>query len=212
MARSIGGGQKKIVTTLSETQQAKAAVRAQVRAELKKISASERLELSEQACKLLERQTLWREAKSILFYAPLADELDVWPLMVDTLAAGKTVLLPRFEVEHGHYVACHIRDLAQDLQAGKFGVREPVASCEKILLKRLDLILVPGLAFDLGGHRLGRGKGFYDRLLAVLQGPACGVAFDEQIVGALPVEPHDLRLNCILTPTRWQCDIARERF
>jgi 5-formyltetrahydrofolate cyclo-ligase len=98
------------------------------------------------------------------------------------------------------------------LGTGKFGVREPVASCEKIVLKHLDLILVPGLAFGLDGHRLGRGKGFYDRLLAVLHGPACGVAFDEQIVSVLPVEPHDLRLNCILTPTRWQSDIARERF
>jgi 5-formyltetrahydrofolate cyclo-ligase len=212
MASGTLASQKKIVTTLSETQQAKATVRAQVRAELKKISASEKLALSEQACKRLEQQTLWRDAQSILFYAPLAEELDVWPLMVDALAGGKTVLLPRYETEHGHYVACHIRDIAQDLLPGKFGVREPVVSCEKILLNRLDLMLVPGLAFDVNGHRLGRGKGFYDRLLAVLHGPACGVAFDQQIVDALPVEPHDLRLNCILTPTRWHCDLARTRF
>jgi len=68
---------------------------------------------------------------------------------------------------------------------------------------RLDLALVPGVAFDLNGHRLGRGKGYYDRLLAMLTGPACGVAFDQQIVSQVPNEPHDVRLSCILTPTRW---------
>jgi 5-formyltetrahydrofolate cyclo-ligase len=63
--------------------------------------------------------------------------------------------------------------------------------------------LVPGVAFDLHGRRLGRGKGFYDRLLADVRGKTCGVAFDEQIVREVPVEPHDSDVNCILTPTRW---------
>ena len=69
-------------------------------------------------------------------------------------------------------------------------------------MPRLDLILVPGVAFDPGGHRLGRGKGFYDRLLAGMRGTKCGVALEEQIVAAIPVEPLDVRMNFILTPTR----------
>ncbi len=204
MARGVVRGEKN--KNLSHPKDQKAALRAQVRGELKKMTPAERTAASLRACARLEEQSLWREAKSILFYAPLPDEVDLWQLLVDALAAGKTVLLPRFEPEHGHYVACHIRDAARDLSPGQFGIREPLASCEKILLNQLDLILVPGLAFDLKGHRLGRGRGFYDRLLAVLHGPTCGVAFDQQIVSAIPVEPHDLRLNCILTPTRWQCD------
>jgi 5-formyltetrahydrofolate cyclo-ligase len=67
----------------------------------------------------------------------------------------------------------------------------------------VDLILVPGLAFDLRGRRLGRGKGYYDQLLRGLRGITCGVAFDQQIVAEIPVEPHDVRVNCVLTPTRW---------
>jgi 5-formyltetrahydrofolate cyclo-ligase len=55
----------------------------------------------------------------------------------------------------------------------------------------------------MGGHRLGRGGGYYDRLLAMFGGPACGVAFDRQIVERVPAGPHDVQLNCILTPTRW---------
>jgi 5-formyltetrahydrofolate cyclo-ligase len=65
------------------------------------------------------------------------------------------------------------------------------------------LALVPGVAFDVRGGRLGRGRGFYDRLLAGVSGAKCGVAFDEQIVDAVPAGPLDIRLNCILTPTRW---------
>ena len=181
----------------------KKALRNQVREALKKMSADERSVASLQLCTRLEEQELWRKAQSILFYAPLPDEPDIWRLLLDSLAAKKTVLLPRFELEHGHYSACLIKDAVTDIQTGKFGIREPAPTCEKISLNRLDLILVPGIAFDADGHRLGRGKGFYDRLLAVLKGPTCGVAFDQQIVHQIPVEPHDMRLNCILTPTRW---------
>jgi 5-formyltetrahydrofolate cyclo-ligase len=187
------------------TSDQKAALRTQICAVLKQMSPAGRETASRKACALLESQPLWHEAQSVLFYAPMPEELDVWPLLERALAVGKTVLLPRFLPEQNEYAACHIRDPVKDLRTGKFGIREPRDSCERILLKRLDLLLVPGIAFDLEGHRLGRGRGFYDRLLAVLQGPACGVAFDQQIVAVIPREPHDMRLNCILTPTRWQC-------
>ncbi len=102
------------------------------------------------------------------------------------------------------YAACQIRDFTQDLQTGRFGIREPRDTCAKIPLNRLDLILVPGLAFDLDGRRLGRGKGYYDRLLAPYRGQACGVAFDQQIVPEVPAGSLDVRLSYILTPARWQ--------
>ncbi|HZV36318.1 MAG TPA: 5-formyltetrahydrofolate cyclo-ligase [Verrucomicrobiae bacterium] len=190
---------------MSSFKEQKSVIRATVRAELKKMSDAERSAASAQICSRLEEQELWRKAHSILFYAPVADEPDIWQLVVDSLAAGKDVLLPRFEAEHGHYSACLIRDAVKDVRIGRFGIREPSEKCVTIALNRLDLILVPGIAFDLDRRRLGRGKGFYDRLLAVLEGPTCGVAFDQQIVSQIPVEPHDMQLNCILTPTRWQC-------
>jgi len=62
---------------------------------------------------------------------------------------------------------------------------------------------VPGLGFDLSGHRLGRGRGYYDRLLAGIAGVKCGVAFDPQVVAQIPAERHDVNMNFILTPTRW---------
>jgi 5-formyltetrahydrofolate cyclo-ligase len=96
-----------------------------------------------------------------------------------------------------------VRNLETDVVTGQFGIREPVTGCGAEALKRLDLILVPGVGFDSCCRRLGRGKGFYDQILAVVEGRKCGVGFDEQIVDGIPLEPHDIALDCILTPTRW---------
>jgi 5-formyltetrahydrofolate cyclo-ligase len=181
----------------------KSALRDQIRARLAQLSPERRIALAAQARALLSSQLRWQEARSILFFAPTPDELDLWPMLEEALAAGKSVALPRFDALSGSYTASYVKEPLQDLTLGKFGIHEPTASCTRAPLNRLDFILVPGVAFDLHGRRLGRGKGFYDQLLADVRGRTCGVAFDEQIVGDVPIEPHDVSLNCILTPTRW---------
>jgi 5-formyltetrahydrofolate cyclo-ligase len=183
--------------------EAKRTLREQVRAEMRKIPSGRRATASAQARALLEAQTAWERAKSVMLFAPLPEELDVWPLLTAALAGGKRVALPRFVTPTQGYEAYEVLDPATDLETGRFGIREPGARCARFASERLDLILVPGVAFDLQGRRLGRGKGYYDQLLAALLGTKCGVAFDEQIVSEIPVEPHDAPLDCILTPTRW---------
>jgi 5-formyltetrahydrofolate cyclo-ligase len=69
-------------------------------------------------------------------------------------------------------------------------------------LDQFDLVLVPGMAFDSSGNRLGRGQGFYDRLLAETSGVKCGVGYDFQLLEKIPAEPHDAKVDFILTPTR----------
>jgi 5-formyltetrahydrofolate cyclo-ligase len=177
-------------------------IRRRVRERLAAISGAQREALSAEARGRLEGQRIWREARSVLFFAPLPDEIDVWPLLPDALAQGKTVALPRFDSAGMKYEPCRIENLKTDLEPGKFGIREPAAHCIKMVIEP-DLVLVPGVAFDLRGRRLGRGRGFYDRLLAEVRGTSCAIAFDEQIVEEVPVEPHDVHLDCILTPTRW---------
>jgi len=184
-------------------QDAKLARRSQVREKLAALPESNRAVRSTQACSLIRGQNQWEQAHSVLFYAPVAKELDVWPLLTAALASGKTVALPRFVPETSEYIACAICDPTKDLVPGSFGIREPADHCAPLSPNRLDFILVPGVAFDLQGRRLGRGNGFYDRLLTTLRGTTCGVAFDEQIIREVPVEPHDVPVNCILTPTRW---------
>ena len=89
-------------------------------------------------------------------------------------------------------------------------MREPAASCEVIPLDKFDLVLVPGMAFDLVGNRLGRGLGFYDRLLQTVSGVKCGVCYDLQLLGKIPTETHDARVDFVLTPGK--CVNARRHF
>ena len=181
----------------------KNAHRQRVREQLPTLSAEDKAAAARSMCARLRKLPVWANAQSVLLFAPRPDEPDLWPLVESGLQAGKQVALPRFVAESAAYEAALITDPARDVVAGKFGILEPSPFCSVADLKRLDLVLVPGVAFDWHGHRLGRGKGFYDRLLATVSGKTCGVAFDVQLLSALPVEPHDVRLNCILTPSHW---------
>ena len=183
--------------------EAKQRLRGEVYAALERMPAAARAAASEQARTLLQRQVRWTAAQSVLFFAPMPGELDIWPLLAEALAAGKRVALPRFLRAGKTYEVCEILDPQSDLEAGHFGIREPKSACRGAPSGRMDLILVPGVAFDARGHRLGRGKGYYDQLLGRWEGTTCGVAFDQQMTAEIPVEPHDVRLNCVLTPTRW---------
>jgi 5-formyltetrahydrofolate cyclo-ligase len=177
----------------------KAALREQIRNALQKMSPALRMAESIELCGRLEPQL--QSARTILFFAPLPDEPDVWPLLEKLLPTKKICALPAFDPATQTYSARRVRNLVTDLAVGNFGIREPATGCPEVALGDLDLILVPGVAFDLGGRRLGRGKGFYDRLLANARGIKCGIAFDVQIVKAVPVEIHDMRMNFIVTPT-----------
>lgn len=165
--------------------------------------SADREQLSARARSLLIRQEVWRQATTVLLFASLADELDLWPLAELALQSGKRVGFPRFERALKEYSAREVTDLQKDMAPGYYGIREPCPDCAVLQLNPLDLILIPGVAFDLYGRRLGRGRGYYDRLLRRMSGVKCGVALEQQIVPEVPVAPHDVHLNCILTPTRW---------
>jgi 5-formyltetrahydrofolate cyclo-ligase len=169
--------------------------------------------------RLLESIALAR-AKTVLFYMPTAKELDIGPAAEACLRQGIAVCLPR--------AAWHLPAGTQDpntpaitpalvsnwvreeLVETKHGIFEPPASAPTVDLARLDLVVVPGLAFDSKGGRLGRGGGFYDRFLSqpgLSGGRAAkvGVGLDEQVlVGTeqLPRDPWDVTLDALVTPTR----------
>jgi len=167
------------------------------------LEPSERERLSGAARELLLDQAVWREAGAVVLYAPLPGEVDVWPLADKALRQGKRVALPWYDRRRDGYVPRLVKDLEGELRPGRYGIPEPADRCPILQTNPLDLILVPGVAFDCRGRRLGRGKGYYDRMLRDTAGIKCGVAFDQQVVPAVPVAPHDIHLNCMLTPTRW---------
>ncbi|HUR47845.1 MAG TPA: 5-formyltetrahydrofolate cyclo-ligase [Candidatus Saccharimonadales bacterium] len=181
----------------------KTLLRRERRAEAERHSAEERLKASEKLCAMLKQQDVWKKSRSVLFYSPIGHEPNIWGLVTEALAMNKTVGLPRFETSQSSYSICRVRNHLEDLVPGQFGIPEPNPACSLLDLNLLDLILVPGVGFATAGQRLGRGKGYYDRLLANAGGFKCGVAFDWQVVADLPLEPHDVPLNCIVTPTRW---------
>jgi 5-formyltetrahydrofolate cyclo-ligase len=187
--------------TLIATQ--KAALRHQLRHQLRLVSPPDRLAAGVCARNILVQQSAWLEARTVLFFAPLPDELDVWPLLELALGSARRVALPRYLPHLDQYEAALITHPVHDIILGQMAIREPHPRCPTCPLNQLDLVLVPGVAFDPCGRRLGRGKGFYDRLLAAVAGVRCGVALDIQLLPIVPTEPHDQLLDCILTPTRW---------
>jgi len=182
--------------------ESKTALRAGLRAELKALAADDRTSASAKLCARVRASAAWQNARAVLLFFPVASEPDISPLLDDALAAGKLLALPRFNAATNAYAAVRVIDPVRELVVGPFQVHEPVAACPVEPLNRLDLALVPGLGFDARGHRLGRGKGHYDRLLAGFTGMKIGVAFDFQIVAEVPREPHDIALDAVVTPTR----------
>jgi 5-formyltetrahydrofolate cyclo-ligase len=137
----------------------------------------------------------WKTARVVCLFAPLPGEPDI-----ELLKTGKRrVCYPRVNgVELDLY---YVTD-PQAMEQSRWGIREPQAEARHAADHRdIDLIVVPGLAFSPGGGRLGRGAGFYDRLLAREGWRACkiGVGFDCQVVAELPVEAHDHELDCVVT-------------
>ena len=156
-----------------------------------------RSEKSARLCEAIAASPEWQAAQTIAIFAPQPREPDVE--MLWSHASGKNFAYPR--VEEGRLDLFRV-DSLHALVPGAFGVREPAADpARTVAPEALDLILVPGVAFTADGARLGRGGGFYDRLLAWLAPRTCkiGVCFDSQLLPELPIEPHDEHVHFIAT-------------
>jgi len=143
----------------------------------------------------------YRNAQRIMIYASLPGEVRTWGLIRRSLKLGKEVFLPRLTNRGSRMIAVRVRNLEKDLVKGSYGILEPRGRRSKTGTKtKPDLIFVPGLAFDLKGHRLGRGKGFFDRYLAGYgTSGKIGLAFREQIVKKIPVCARDVNMDAVIT-------------
>ncbi len=146
-------------------------------------------------CRYVLKSEWFLQADTVMAYAAIPPEVDLSPVLEAILATGKTLVLPRCE-EDGIMTARRIDDLGQ-LVSGAYGIPEPTSDAPVILAKEIALILVPGLAFDAAGRRLGRGKGYYDRFLADFCGKNMGIC--GQLMQEIPVEPHDITMDAIAT-------------
>lgn len=145
---------------------------------------------------------VFKNARTILFYASFRGEVDTLALMQRAMELKKRVALPLIRKEEQQIVPMLIKSLTE-LKPGAYGIQAPPdVPQNRLNADELDLVVVPGVAFDRRNNRLGRGAGYYDRFLSVLPvtTPTIGLAYDLQVVDALPgLEPHDHPVKCVIT-------------
>jgi 5-formyltetrahydrofolate cyclo-ligase len=142
----------------------------------------------------------YRAADVVAAYAAFGSEFDTSEFLAAVMAAGKQLVLPRINRALRVLELRQVIDLSGDLVAGVWGIREPATRCMIVDPKKVDFMLVPGVAFSPSGARLGYGGGFYDRLLASLDSRTVRIAaaFQLQLVAQLPEAPHDQRVSAVV--------------
>ena len=143
----------------------------------------------------------YRRARFLALYAPIHNEVDTARIAADALASGKRVVYPAV-AGHG-LVFREVGELAS-LHKGAFGILEPCPSCMVVEPEDVDMFILPGVAFDLTGHRIGYGKGYYDKTLHRLEGQGrfVGLCYDFQLIDAIAGESHDVRMDMVVTEKR----------
>jgi 5-formyltetrahydrofolate cyclo-ligase len=175
-------------------------LRREIRDRLRAMTAAERTDASRRIVEALRSQPAFGAARSILFYIPLASEPDVREAIDAARARGAAILLPRSRREPPSIELAPLGTARLDeLPLDELGVPAPTGIAADP--RTVDLAVVPGVAFDAEGGRLGRGGGFYDRLLGSLPAAtmAIGICFDRQVVERVPRETHDLRVQAVIT-------------
>lgn len=182
-------------------EQAKAQLRAAIIARRDAAKVASRIRHSQAITQKLCALPEYRAATMVAAYASFGSELDTAEFLARILADGKLLLLPRINRAQRALELRQVKDLAGDLVAGVWGIREPAERCRMVSPAQVDFMLVPGVAFTAGGARLGYGGGFYDRLLTSLDQHAVRIAaaFDLQIVEHIPEGPHDQRVGKVVT-------------
>jgi 5-formyltetrahydrofolate cyclo-ligase len=142
-----------------------------------------------------------QKAGRIMIYFAIGREVATASIISRLLEMGKTVALPACTADKN--LKAGIINRLNELVPGKFGLSEPPVSALAIDPAALDLIVVPGVAFDTGGFRLGHGAGYYDRFLARTDAYKLGLAYDFQIVDHLARESHDVAVHALLTPSKY---------
>jgi len=191
------------------TSEGAAAVKAELRravlARRDAIPAERRAELSAAIFATVVALEAFQRARTVLAYCSFGSEPVTDPFLRAVLDRGKSLALPRVRRETRSLDVYRVSDPGRELRPGVWGIREPdPAACAPVPLGALDLVVVPGVVFDVRGGRIGYGAGYYDRLLRGLAEDVALVAaaFEVQIVDEVPMEPHDRPIDRIVTERR----------
>jgi 5-formyltetrahydrofolate cyclo-ligase len=172
--------------------------------------------LSRTICETFTALPAYRAAKTVMWYVDAGSEVRTRHALPDALTHGKRVVVPWCVVETNELELFRLEDMSE-LVEGAYKILEPRADLRGLAAKRvkpdeLDLVMVPGTAFDLRGARMGQGKGYYDRLLTSARpdAPLAALAFECQIFDEIPVAPHDVFMDVVITETRTIAGVGRK--
>lgn len=142
----------------------------------------------------------YEKAKVVLTYMGFGTEIDTRPFFERIIADGKIAVLPRVDRATQTLILHSARGMSE-LLTSKYGILEPGTDAPIVAVTNVDFVLMPGVAFDRNGNRLGYGRGYYDKLMSTANPALMRVAagFSCQIVGSVPVGPHDKKVDCIIT-------------
>lgn len=201
MKRPVTGGQA-ASQSVASIRASKGELRRWARAVRLQVLAENRAALDATVCEAIRTSPSFRKARTVASYLATASEIDLAALVE---GSDKRFVVPRTNEEPGPHLTLHPLDEAT-LELHPFGMLEPSAASPVVPLSEVDLVLVPGLAFDWGGVRLGYGRGYYDRLLAGGgSGPVTmGVTLECLLVEQLPHHAHDVRVQEIVTERGWR--------
>jgi 5-formyltetrahydrofolate cyclo-ligase len=177
-------------------------IRRSIRAVRRGLSEAERLACSRRIWERVIALPCYQHARVVLGYMAFDHEVLTDDLMQQAMASGKQIVLPMVQVDREGMTLYAIEDIEHDVAPGYRGILEPRPQRTRAVApETLELALIPGVAFDLRGGRLGFGAGFYDRLLSRLPRdiPTAGLAFDFQVIPRLPSQPHDIILDAVVT-------------
>lgn len=175
--------------------QSKSQLRALIRSRKQALTPEEISEKSRVLCRMVTETTVWKNAGTVYGYLPFNQEVRLLPLLQQALAEGKQVALPKCFGKEMHFIL--VSDLSK-VRASAFGAPEPIDD-SPIARDTEALMLVPGVAFDHRGFRIGYGGGYYDRFLAAEPNhPTIGLCFDVQLVSQLEPQPHDIPVDIVI--------------
>ncbi|MEE9294373.1 MAG: 5-formyltetrahydrofolate cyclo-ligase [Phycisphaerae bacterium] len=178
-------------------------LRGRFRELLKSLPAGQIGQRSISAAEMLRECPEYHRARTVFVFLSMPAEIDTTELITRAWADGKRMLAPKMDWERRELRAIEIHSLTKGLVKTKFGIREP-DSAVPVAVAEIDLAIIPGLALDKMGNRLGRGGGLYDRFLADadFHGVACALALDEQVIDTVPIEAHDRAVHLLVTDKR----------
>jgi len=181
----------------------KAQIRKQIHHAMRSLGQQALEHKSSAACKRLVELPEFRSARTVMVYLEIPHELVTADLVKAAIAAGKTLVSPVVDPQRKIFHAAILKNVDSDLFISIYGIREPMHS-PVWPAENIDFIVVPAVAFDVHGNRLGRGGGYYDKFLSQPDVHAfkCGLALEEQLLPDVPTHDHDVPVDAVVTDTR----------